>query len=120
MKKSKFIKIIFIALVLFAVFFYTVKVNAIDTGYYNVGTLSRTDAPTLFGMGDEVLGTLMNIATIVSILTIAIIGVKYMYGSLEQKAEYKASLLPWLIGAIIVFSITRIIELFQMIASNID
>lgn len=120
MKKSKFIKIIFIALVLFAVFFCTINVKATDTSYYKPNELSREDSPTLFGMGDEVLGTLMNIATIVSILTIAIIGVKYMYGSVEQKAEYKASLLPWLIGAIIVFSITRIIELFQMIASNID
>lgn len=33
-----------------------------------------------------------------------IIGIKYMLGSTEQRAEYKRTMLPYLIGAIMLFA----------------
>ncbi len=119
MKKGKCIKLIFIALVLFILVFNMNSVNAFNTDYYKPDDLQKSDARSIFGIGEKVLGLLLNVATVISILTIALIGIKYMYGSIEQKAEYKQSLLPWLIGAVIVFSITRIVELLQLIGSKI-
>ena len=119
MKKNIILKFIFITLILLFIGSNMLHVEAITTSNYSIGKLTRDEAKALFDMGDKLLGILLNIATSVSILTIAIIGVKIMFGSVDQKAEYKAALLPWLIGAIIVFSITRIIALFQSVAGSI-
>ena len=118
MKKSMLKKIIFITLILFIILSNN-RIMAFKTSDYNVGGLFYKTAPTLFNMGNKLFGVLLNIATIVSILTIAIIGVKYMFGSVEQKAEYKTSLIPWLIGAAMVFGITRIVWLASTISWSI-
>ena len=99
MKKSMLKKIIFITLILFIILSNN-RIMAFKTSDYNVGGLFYKTAPTLF-------------------LTIAIIGVKYMFGSVEQKAEYKSSLIPWLIGAAMVFGITRIVWLASTISWSI-
>ena len=39
---------------------------------------------------------------------VAILGVKYMMGSAEERAEYKKSMLPYLIGAILLFGASAI------------
>jgi len=48
----------------------------------------------------------------IAVIMLLIIGIKYIMGSVEQKAEYKQSMLPYFIGAILIFagaSITQII-----------
>ncbi|MCI8621854.1 MAG: hypothetical protein HFJ50_09445 [Clostridia bacterium] len=44
-----------------------------------------------------------------------ILGIKYMMGSLEQRATYKKSMLPLLIGAVLLFSA---VNLTAFIAEN--
>lgn len=50
---------------------------------------------------------IINIVAIVgsaaSIVILIVLGVKYMLGSAEEKAEYKKTLLPYIIGAVFVF-----------------
>lgn len=48
------------------------------------------------------------IGMIVSIVALMVIGIKYMIGSVEEKAQYKQTLFPWFIGAIMLFAITLI------------
>ena len=49
-----------------------------------------------------VLGVIRNVGVIASVIILMILGVKYMLGSVEEKANYKQTLLPFLIGAIIL------------------
>ncbi len=118
MKKKTIIKIIFIALCLICLINYNVKAT-FNPDDYNVPKVNKTDADTLFTMGEKAMGTIQNIAVIVAVITVAVIGLRYMFGSVDQKAEYKATMLPWLIGAIVVFSITGIIDIIQNLASSI-
>lgn len=55
-----------------------------------------------------IVGTVRTIGIIVSVASLSIIGIKYMLGSVEEKAQYKQTLLPWVIGAILVFAITTV------------
>ena len=48
-----------------------------------------------------------------------IIGIKYMFGSVEEKAQYKKILLPYFWGAIMVFGITNIVSIIYDIAVSI-
>lgn len=63
-------------------------------------------------LGNEVLGVLQAIGIVVSVIVLIILGIKYMMGSVDQKAEYKKSMLPYVIGASVLLSasiITNII-----------
>ena len=54
-------------------------------------------------IGAVTLTFITNIGQILAVVVIAILGVKYMLGSTEDKAEYKKSMLPYVIGAVLVF-----------------
>ena len=60
--------------------------------------------PTVAGekvknLGNQVLGVLQAIGIVVSVVVVIVLGIKYMLGSIDQKAEYKKSMLPYVIGA---------------------
>lgn len=56
----------------------------------------------------EKAGVILEIITVIgmvlSIIMLIIIGIKYMLGSVEEKADYKKSMIPYLVGAILLFS----------------
>ena len=56
----------------------------------------------------KVLGFIQVIGVIVSVGILMILGIKYMMGSAEEKAEYKKVFIPYIIGAILLFSATTI------------
>ncbi len=70
--------------------------------------------PTYGDTGDlqdkagKIMGLIRNVAVIASVIIIMVLGVKYMLGSVEEKADYKKSFMPLIIGIILVVSATSI------------
>ena len=50
------------------------------------------------------------IGVILSVVILIIIGIKYMLGSVEEKANYKATMIPYIIGCVIAVSGTTIVS----------
>ena len=46
----------------------------------------------------KIMGIIRNVAVIASVIVLMVIGVKFILGSTEEKAEYKKSLMPIVIG----------------------
>ena len=67
-----------------------------------------------------ILGVVNIVGVIISVVTLMIIGIKYMIGSVEEKAEYKKTMTTYLIGAILVFSVTTIPNILYQIAQSIS
>lgn len=59
------------------------------------------------------------IGSITSVVVLIAIGIKYMVGSIEEKAEYKKTLLPYVIGACIVFGISNFVGIIYNVAKNL-
>lgn len=76
-------------------------------------------AEKLKAIGIKMLKILNSIATVLSVIIFSVLGVKYMLGSVEEKADYKKNLVPYVIGAILVFGITRIVSIISTFAKNI-
>ena len=55
-----------------------------------------------------ILGIISLIGIFVSVISLSIIGIRTVFGSAEEKAQYKQLLVPWTIGAILTFSVTTI------------
>lgn len=69
-------------------------------------------------IGGTIVAYVTNAAMVVSIVMIAVLGIKYMLGSAEEKAEYKKSLVPLLVGAILVFGAAAIAKVIVGLAGT--
>ncbi len=68
--------------------------------YRETGTTS-TQLTAKLGKLFSVIGT---VGSILSVIILAGIGIKYMLGSVEEKAVYKKSMIPYIIGVAILFT----------------
>ena len=92
-----------------------------DTGLGDLnayGGGSESSSVKLEEMAETILGIIQVIGTVVSVVMLMVIGIKYMMGSIEERAEYKQTLKPYLIGAFLLFSGTTIPQIIYQIAKN--
>lgn len=59
----------------------------------------------------NIIGFLQWAGAIAGVLIIAVFGIKYMMGSLEEKAEYKKTLVPFVVGAVVLIAAPQIAKL---------
>ena len=81
--------------------------------------LNGTSTDSFDSIGNRVIGMVQAIGTIVSVLVLVILGIKYMMGSAEEKAEYKKTMIPYLIGAILIFAATNLASMIYGFASTL-
>ena len=70
-------------------------------------------------IGGKIVGTLQSVGTIVSVIILVVLGIKYMIGSAEERAEYKKTMMPYLIGAILIFASVTIANMVYTFASSL-
>lgn len=105
MKKNKIIfAVSLIVLFIMILSSFALAFNPSDiTGEHNSNA-----AQSVKTIGEKILGIVQIVGTTVSIIILIILGIKYMTGSVEEKAEYKKTLMPYLIGAVFVLGATNI------------
>ena len=54
-------------------------------------------------IGKRIVGAINVVGIVLSVVIVAVLGIKYMVGSAEEKADYKKSMMPYLIGAACLF-----------------
>lgn len=80
---------------------------------------NRNQIESLNTIGNRTITVISTIGSVISVVVIVVIGIKYMMGSVEEKAEYKKTLMPFLIGALLVFAASTIASIIYNIAINI-
>ena len=105
MKKTMKILTVLLIAILMITFATSVFAAEIDPS-----TLKPTygDSTGLTEKASKIMGLIRNVSIIASVIIIMILGVKYMLGSVEEKADYKKSFMPLIIGIILVVSATTI------------
>ena len=101
------------------------------------GSGSSSDSSTGLGLGDlnnylgtntgsvqlekkanYIFSTIRNIGIVLSVVILIIIGIKYMLGTVEEKANYKETLLPYIIGAFLLFTGSVVPQLIYVFMQN--
>lgn len=65
----------------------------------------------IVNIAGRIIGLLRNISVVAGVLLLTVIGLKFMIGSAEEKAEYKKSLVPLVVGICVVMAATTITSL---------
>lgn len=55
----------------------------------------------------------------IAIISLMIIGIRFMVASVEERAKYKETMVPYIIGAILLFTISSIIKILSLMFFNI-
>ncbi len=63
-----------------------------------------TGSAEIANVGKAIVGILQTTGIVISVIILIIIGIKYMRGSAEEKAEYKKTMMPYIIGAALIFT----------------
>ena len=117
------IKIIAMLLVVLTVAMISAPVFAFNPGTFlnTVEGQAQTagDNTKVAEIAGKVIALIRNLAIVIGIVMLSIIGIKYMIGSAEEKASYKKTLIPLVVGIILVVAATSIISMVFSFATNV-
>lgn len=109
-KTSKILAIIVMTMMVLTVFMGT-AVQANETSGDTVNKLFNTqgaDTEGITNVGGVIIDIITTIGIIVAVVVLLVLGIKYLMGSASEKAEYKKTMIPYLVGAILIFGASAI------------
>lgn len=74
----------------------------------DVNPNSPDAAENVVKIGNNILGMIRTVGTLIAVGVLMVLGIKYMMGSAEEKASYKKTMVPYLVGAVLIFAATNI------------
>lgn len=87
-----------------------------------IGSIEQStsgDTGKVTTIGGKIINIIQVVGIVVAVAVILIIGIKYMTGSVEQKAEYKKVMIPYIVGAVLLVAGTSIVKvIFNTINNN--
>lgn len=111
---NKIIMILICCIILFSLScVYASPQGSINPDNYKPPTLTTDDAQPAMDKIKPIIEIITGIGIAVSVIALILLGIKYMVGSIEEKAEYKKSMIPYLIGAIMIFLISTIVTIIM-------
>lgn len=70
-------------------------------------------------VGNKIIGVLQTVGVVISVIVLIVLGIKYMMGSAEEKAEYKKTMMPYVIGASLIFAASALAQVIYGFFSGI-
>ena len=120
MKKTKKILLILLTFLIF-MFIFNIVTNMYSTYAFTVESLTGTPPSdtSIKNVGNGIVTILTTIGIVLSVIVLVILGIKYMMGSIEERADYKKTMMPYVIGATLVFAASIIANIIYNIANDI-
>lgn len=87
---------------------FAVNANAIITDMGNSG--NNVDTNDISKIGGQIANILSTIGIIVGVIVLLVLGIKYMMGSTSEKAEYKKTMIPYLVGIVLLLGASGIVK----------
>lgn len=87
-------------------------------GFYKPNTTTVSDASILEKIGNKIIGAIKIVGTVLSVIALSIMGIKYMIGSVEEKAQYKETMIPYVVGSVMLFGIANLLGFIQNVIED--
>ena len=100
--KKKTLKLISILTIILCIIM-TTSICLADIEINNLTGVDNLDTGELSEFANTIITIIRNVGIVLAVIMLMVIGVKYMLGSAEEKAEYKKTMMPYLVGAVLLF-----------------
>ena len=90
--------------------------NTVLNGLDGNGNVQTND---LTKVGNNIVTIIQVVGIVIAVIVLLVIGIKYMMGSASEKAEYKKTMIPYLVGAILIFGASAITKVVVGLAQGI-
>ena len=121
MKKSiKVISTLLLAIMLVASVAGTVLAvdpNTVLNGLNGNGNVQTND---LTKVGNNIVTIIQVVGIVIAVIVLLIIGIKYMMGSASEKAEYKKTMIPYIVGAVLIFAGTSLVRVIYSLSTSVS
>lgn len=95
------------------------EVYAVDMDPSSISGTDSKASGFASDVGKTVLGVVQAAGVVISVIILVVLGIKYMLGSAEEKAEYKKSMIPYIVGAVIIFAAAAIAGFISSTANSL-
>ena len=121
-KATKIIAVVLIMLTLVLGISTISSADSVDPGQIANGLHGTTSGAQedITGIGNQIIGIITTVGVVVAVVILLVLGIKYMMGSASEKAEYKKTMIPYLVGAILIFGASAITQVVVNIASGLN
>lgn len=82
--------------------------SEIITKVDNQAKTEDVDTSKINSIAAKVIKVIRNVAAVAAVVIVTILGIKYMMGSTQEKADYKKSFIPLIVGIIVVVAAAQI------------
>lgn len=121
MKKSiKVISTLLLAIMLVASIAGTVLAvdpNTVLNGLNGNGNVQTND---LTKVGNNIVTIIQVVSIVIAVIVLLVIGIKYMMGSASEKAEYKKTMIPYIVGAVLIFAGTSLVRVIYSLSTSVS
>lgn len=121
MKKSiKVISTLLLAIMLVASIAGTVLAvdpNTVLNGLNGNGNVQTND---LTKVGNNIATIIQVVGIVIAVIVLLVIGIKYMMGSASEKAEYKKTMIPYIVGAVLIFAGTSLVRVIYSLSTSVS
>ena len=92
--------------------------SVVNTGKYNPSASIGKNSSEFRSLVGNRLFFIRLIGSIISVVALIVIGIKFMLGGVEQKAEYKKRMLPYIVGMILLFGGVNLLSIIYGVVSK--
>ena len=110
--------LLIVLMVMFALNTYVMALDPEQIAGQLTGSSSGAQT-SVTNIGNQIIGVITTIGVVVAVVVLLVLGIKYMMGSASEKAEYKKTMIPYLVGAILIFGASAITKVVVSLGSNI-
>lgn len=82
--------------------------GTVNPNTYKPSVNDVKNAGKLQSKAEVIVSAVRIFGVIVAVISLSVIGIRYMLGSTEEKAEYKQTMIPYFIGIALVVAVTVI------------
>lgn len=120
MNTKKISKIVSVLMIVAMLAMASTVVFAQSTDPRTITPLQGTGTGSVKSLGQQILGIVQLVGSIAAVVVLVVLGIKYMMGSAEEKAEYKKTMIPYIIGAVLIFAASNVAGMIYDWASTIN
>ncbi len=95
----------------------TIETDNFDPSKNN--PITKSDYSGVMAQTKTIVIVIRTVGIVVAVVGAIAIGIKYMVGSVEQRADYKKTMVPYLIGCFMLFAITSVVSIIYNLTTQI-